>query len=189
MAEKEHSPIEDAFLDLTASLFTQAYTCADYFEQKCGRSVTPEQFAQIVREFIFLFMHFIDRYSFEMYGEERRCRIVDSLASLLNDLLQEDWRKFKATDHIGNNMTAVRGIDSAMLSARNAEYAQIPSSQTTEESEEASKKFAVAFSAHLSQTIRGIRLDLTYTDLAMDLLNNSLDALNLEENLAQFKNA
>ena len=94
MAEKEHSPIEDAFLDLTASLFTQAYTCADHFEQKCGRSVTPEQFAQIVREFIFLFMHFIDRYSFDMYGEDRRCRILDSLASLLNDLLQEDWRKF-----------------------------------------------------------------------------------------------
>jgi hypothetical protein len=189
MAEKKHFPEEDALLALTTSLFNQALACADYFEKKCGQPVTPEQFAQIVREFIFLFIHFIDRYSFEMYGHEKRCRITDPLVSLLNKLLQEDHGKFKATDHIGNNITVVRGIDSKMLSERNAQYAKISFGGTIEEAEEASKKCAVAFSSHLSQTIRGIRLDLTYTDLAIDLLSYSLDALNLEEKLAQFKNA
>src|SRR2546425_7762890 len=99
MAEKKHSPTEDALLALSASLFNQALACADYFEKKCGQPVTPEQFAQIVREFVFVFIQVIDRYSFEMYGHERRSGSIVSLVALLRHFALEGYGEFIARVH------------------------------------------------------------------------------------------
>jgi len=188
MAEKKHSPTEDALLALSASLFNQALACADYFEKKCGQSVTPEQFAQIVREFVFVFIQVIDRYSFEMYGHERRCRITDAIVALLGHLLLEDYGKFIATDQMGHGITISRGIDPETLNSRNAEYARFASGRNAAEAEEAWKQTTLVLAGHLSQVVRGIPPpDLKYVDLASNSLGYSLDALELEEKLALLK--
>lgn len=173
--------------DLTASLLSEALACADYFEKHCGRQLDPEQFGQIVREFLCAFIHFLDRYSFEMYGHEKRCKITDSIVALLDHLLHEDHGKFKAIDHIGKGITADRGIDTDMLNERNTEYAGLASGNNTEEAEDTMNKFTFAFATHLSYTTRGIKRDFTCVDLAYDLLAYSLDKLNLDEKLKQFR--
>jgi hypothetical protein len=148
-----------------------------------------EQYGQVVREFIFLFVHFTDRYSFEMYGHQRRNRITDSLVYCLDQFLHEDHGKFKATDHIGAGVTMSKGIDTESLSNRNIEYAMFRSGKSSEEAEEAMNSLASAFAAHLSQITRGISHDLTCRDLGFRLLAYSLDELDLQNKLAQFRNA
>jgi hypothetical protein len=176
---------EEALLTLTASLFKQALACAEYFENKCGSSLGPPRYAQVVREFVFVFIHFIDRYTFEMYGHEKRCRITDAIVALLGHLLLEDHGKFKATEQIGHGITVSRGIDPETLNSRNAEYARFPSGRNAAEAEETWKRTTLVLARHLCQVVRGIPPpDFKYFDLASNLLGCSLDALELEKRLA-----
>ena len=185
MANEEN----DVLINLTTLLVHTSMGCADYFEKNCGRTLDSEKFGQVVREFIFLFMHLIDRYSFEMYGDQKRNRITDSLVYYLDQLLHEDHGKFKATDHIGSGITMSKGIDTESLSNRNIEYAMFRSGKSSEKAEEAMNGLSSSFGAHLSQIARGIPHDLTCRDLGIKLLAYSLDKLDLESQLAQFRSA
>lgn len=183
MADEEDNPI----ISLATSLLHTAIRCAEYFEKNCGHVLNSEQFGQAVREFIFLFVHFIDRYSFEMHGHQTRNRITDSLVYYLDQILHEDLGKFKATDHIGSGITISRGIDSESLSNRNIEYAMFRSGKSSKEAEEAMNSLSSSFGAHLSQIARGIPHDVTCKDLGIKLLAYSLDKLDLENQLVQFR--
>lgn len=178
---------DDPIINLATSLLHTAMGCAEYFEKNCSCALDSERFGQVLREFLFVFVHFIDRYSFEIYGDLMRNRITDSLVYCLDQILHEDLGKFKATDHIGPNMTGIRGIDFESLSSRNIEYATFRSGKSSKEAEEAMNGLSSSFSAHLSQVVRGVPHDLTCRDLATNLFAYSLDKLDLETQLAQFR--
>mgnify|MGYP001619754431 CR=1 FL=1 len=122
-----------------------------------------------------------------MYGHQKRNRITDSLVYCLDQLLHEDHGKFKATDHIGSGITMSKGIDTESLSNRNIEYAMFRSGKSSEKAEEAMNGLSSSFGTHLSQIARGIPHDLTCRDLGIKLLAYSLDKLDLESQLAQFR--
>ncbi len=166
-APKTRMPNEEdeSIINLAASLLRTAMGCAEYFEKNCGRTLDSEQFAQGVREFIYIFVHFTDRYSFEMYGDQKRNRITDSLVYLLDQILHEDYGKFKAADHVGSGITMVRGIDTESLSNRNVEYAMFRSGKSSEEAEESANNVLFSFGERLSQIARGIPHDFPCTDL------------------------
>ncbi len=183
MANEEDDPL----INLATLLLHTAMGCSEYFEKNCGHILDSERFGQVVREFLFVFMHFIDRYSCEMYGDQTRNRVTDSLVYCLDLILHEDLGKFKATDQIGSGITSSRGIDVESLSNRNIEYAMFRSGKSSKEAEEAMNGLSSSFGSHLSQIARGIPHDLTCRDLGTKLPAYSLDKLDLENQLLKFR--
>lgn len=97
--EKSSDDILDGIVpSIAVDIFKEAVSSVNELEKLCiskGRAelATP-QYSQITFEYLYLFVHFIDRIAFGLFGPEKRSEVLDQVYFWTNKIITENISKY-----------------------------------------------------------------------------------------------